>query len=237
MENQVFDELFNSRDRDIQYSDNAYNQVEFSLSNYEGFTQTMTTPVNDNVSPCVSLQDVQLNSEPASTTLTNLTTPGSDPLDSPFTHSTDTSPIFTADSYLPADSDKWGSLFETGNDFTIDIHEPFPLDDPVPDVPLARRMSRNASSPGQSSTRSSNQGRHSLTSGVSSRRRDKPLPAIIIDDPTDSVKVKRARNTLAARKSRQKRVKIHDELEAEVEDMKSQRDYWKLRAIELGHQE
>jgi len=235
-EDQAFNELFNSRDREVRLSDNSFNQMEFSLPNFEGFTQPMPTLINENASPCVSLQDVQYNSEPASTTFTNLTTPGSDPFDSPFAHSTDTSPIFAADHNLPAESDKWDPLFPA-DEFVGGIPAEHSFDEYFPDLPVAPQMSRNTSSPGQSSTRSSNQGRHSKTSGVSSRRRDKPLPAIIIDDPTDSVKVKRARNTLAARKSRQKRVQVHDELQAEVEDMKSQRDYWKLRAIELGHQE
>lgn len=235
-EDQAFNELFSSRDQELQFPGNSFNPVDLSLPDFEGFTQPMPALANENASPCVSLQDVQYNSEPASTTFTNLTTPGSDPFDSPFAHSTDTSPIFAADHNLPAESDKWDPLFPA-DDFGGDIPAEHSFNEFFPDLPVAPRMSRDNSSPGQSSTRSSNQGRHSKTSGVSSRRRDKPLPAIIIDDPTDSVKVKRARNTLAARKSRQKRVQIHEELQAAVEDMKSQRDFWRLRAIELGHQE
>ncbi|KAI1323927.1 hypothetical protein F5Y16DRAFT_424595 [Xylariaceae sp. FL0255] len=53
--------------------------------------------------------------------------------------------------------------------------------------------------------------RHSSTSGVSSRRRDKPLPAIVVDDPNDSVAMKRARNTLAARKSRERKAMVLEE--------------------------
>ena len=236
VDDQAFSELFNFPvEQDVHFADNLFRSVNFPSSGLEVLDQQMPGPIDENVSPTVSMQDVLLNSEPASTAFTNLTTPGSENWDSPFAHSTDTSPIFAVDSNLPADANNWGSLFE-GDNFN-DMPVVSSIEKPVPDVHVAPHMSRNTSSPGQSSNRSSNQGPHSYTSGVNSRRRDKPLPAITIDDPTDVVKVKRARNTMAARKSREKRVQRNDQLEAQVAELETQVDYWKRIATDLGHQE
>jgi hypothetical protein len=71
----------------------------------------------------------------------------------------------------------------------------------------------------------------SSTSGVAARKRNQPLPPIIVDDPADVVAVKRARNTLAARKSRQKKMERFDELESEIEKLKADRDHWKSIAL------
>ena len=54
--------------------------------------------------------------------------------------------------------------------------------------------------------------KRSLTAGV--RKRSQVLPPIVVDDPSDVVAVKRARNTLAARKSRLKKAERMDEMEA-----------------------
>lgn len=180
----------------------------------------------------VSPKDIMVDSAPPSTTFTNLTTPGTSYFDSPyFDVSSDTSPRFGADNLAP-ESDTWTPLFmdEDCANVAASVH-PRVLD-------VAPRMSRNGSSPGQALSRGgSNQGRHSSSSGVSSRRRDKPLPAITVDDPHDIVAVKRARNTLAARKSRQKRVEQSEQLMKQVEDLKLQVEYWKQIAIVRGHDE
>ena len=193
----------------------------------------------------ISPKDIMVDSAPASATFTNLTTPGTSYLESPLymAGSTDTSPLFAEDT-LGADADNWPSLFGDDNahhvaDQTTSRAVESPLSNHV-----ALQMSRNASSPGKSSTRSSQQGPHSFTSGVNAKRRDKPLPAITIADPEDTVAVKRARNTMAARKSREKRVKRTDELlarnaelEKENDDVKIDRDYWKKIALSRGHVE
>jgi len=77
-------------------------------------------------------------------------------------------------------------------------------------------------------------GRHSSVAGVNSRRRDKPLPPIIVEDPSDTIAMKRARNTLAARKSRERKAMRLDELEEKIDKLTADRDYWKERAIALG---
>ncbi|KAI1472768.1 uncharacterized protein F4812DRAFT_464801 [Daldinia caldariorum] len=89
-------------------------------------------------------------------------------------------------------------------------------------VPKTRRKSGNSPSSG-------NHARHSSVAGVNPRRRDKPLPPIIVDDPSDTVAMKRARNTLAARKSRERKAQRFEELEAKIAGLEKERDYWKRK--------
>lgn len=79
--------------------------------------------------------------------------------------------------------------------------------------------------------------RHSSVAGVNSRRRDKPLPPIIVDDPSDVVAMKRARNTLAARKSRERKAQRMEELEEKIEKLTAERDHWRNLALARGAQE
>jgi hypothetical protein len=79
--------------------------------------------------------------------------------------------------------------------------------------------------------------RHSSVAGVQSRKRDKPLPPIMVDQ-ADPVALKRARNTAAARKSRAKKVEERDgfeeaiaALQARVAELEAERDQWKLQAL------
>ena len=187
----------------------------------------------------VSPKDLMVDSmsAPPSGAFTDLTTPGTSAYDSPYMiNSTETSPLFAEESFTD-DPDKWPSLFDpieeetnTGpvSHFAGVSHSP---------TYEAHKMSRNGSSPGQSSPRSSHQGRHSLSSGVAPKRRDKPLPAITIEDPNDSVAVKRARNTMAARKSREKRVERTEELVNQVAQLETEVQHWKNIAISMGHVE
>ncbi|TVY55705.1 Cross-pathway control protein, partial [Lachnellula suecica] len=89
----------------------------------------------------------------------------------------------------------------------------------------SRRRSTNGGSP---------PGSHSAAAGVNSRKRDKPLPPIIVEDPHDTVAMKRARNTLAARKSRQRKMQKMEELEDEIAKLKDERDHWKNIALKRG---
>ncbi|KAL3962642.1 hypothetical protein ACCO45_004165 [Purpureocillium lilacinum] len=74
-------------------------------------------------------------------------------------------------------------------------------------------------------------GRHSSVAGVNSRKRDKPLPPIIVEDPHDTVAMKRARNTLAARKSRERKAQRFEDLEARIAKLEAERDHWKKIAL------
>ncbi|KAK0106924.1 hypothetical protein ONS95_003640 [Cadophora gregata] len=66
------------------------------------------------------------------------------------------------------------------------------------------------------------------------RKRDKPLPPIVVDDPNDTVAMKRARNTLAARKSRQRKMQSILELEEDIAKKTAERDHWKKLALGLS---
>ncbi|PVH80663.1 hypothetical protein DL98DRAFT_588255 [Cadophora sp. DSE1049] len=72
----------------------------------------------------------------------------------------------------------------------------------------------------------------SKSAAASLRTRDKPLPPIIVEDPNDTVALKRFRNTLAARLSRQRKIQRFEELEDEIAKQKAERDHWKKLALE-----
>lgn len=210
----------------------SFGSADFDpVTDFGSFHDHGATPYSESIQT-VSPKDIMADSAPPSTTFTNLTTPGTSYLDSPYdlNFSADTSPLFDSEN-LASESNTWPSLFN--DDFT-DVSAP--VHSRALDV--STKMSRNGSSPGQSSSRGvSNQGRHSSGSGVSSRRREKPLPAITVDDPHDIVAVKRAKNTLAARRSRQKRLEQSEQLMKQVEDLEEQVEYWKQIALRRGHEE
>lgn len=190
------------------------------------------TAINDGVT--VSPQDVfNADSVPPSTSFTNLTTPGSTFLETP-DEDYQTSPLFTDN--LDANNDKqWFSLF--------------PEESAPAAAPMMARTSSSSSAnqimvhPGgetnqrkRSSTHASPMPfspavKHSSVAGVNpSRKRDKPLPPIMVDE-NDTVALKRARNTAAARKSRAKKVEERETLEAEIADLKAQVEHWKSLAL------
>lgn len=179
----------------------------------------------------VSPKDLYNDSVPPSTTFTNLTTPGSTFLDTP-ADDYEVSPMFDS---MTADTDnQWFSLFPDQVD--------------APPAPPAR-MERTSSSQilvhpggeGNPRKRSSTQTsptfspaiKHSEVAGVGARKRDKPLPPIVVDE-ADPVALKRARNTAAARKSRAKKVMEKDDLEGQISDLKTQVEFWKAKALALG---
>jgi len=83
---------------------------------------------------------------------------------------------------------------------------------------------------------------HSPSGGnrVSKKRRDKPLPPIAVD-PNDKAAMKRARNTLAARDSRQRKFEhvaklegLNAELEAKNAMLEAEVEKWKNIALLHG---
>ena len=202
----------------------------------------------------VSPQDLLLQepfmSAPNSTALTSLTSP-SVFNGSPAFSEYDVSPNFAGNELDPVGDTNWYPLFPQG-----DTIKPLPqnssaaqhaqqqpppqqnspatdsddidIDEDASASPARRRK------PGASPPLSTSGGRHSSVSGVGSRRRDKPLPPIIVEDPSDTVAMKRARNTLAARKSRERKALRFDELEDTIAKLKVERDHWKNLAISLG---
>ena len=204
-----------------------------------GSTDSMNAPdftaINAN-GGTISPKDVFNDSVPPSTSFTNLTTPGSAYLETP-DDDYQTSPLFT-DSLDAGISANWSSLFPE-------------YDEPAP-APASAPMIRNASDSsisnriivhagGESVSRKraptvtaspatfSPAVKHSAVAGVNARKRDKPLPPIIVDE-NDTVALKRARNTAAARKSRAKKVEEREELLGEIADLKAQVEYWKALA-------
>jgi len=192
-------------------------------SNTSGSTANVGT-----VSPQDLLIHDPIMSTPNSTTLTTLTSP-SVYNESPEFDVYDVSPSFGSADLDVGSADAWFPLFPQVNP---EPPKPKPVIlglDPEKDAQtLGHRRKPLASSP---------PGRHSAVAGVSSRRRDKPLPPIIVEDPTDVVAMKRARNTLAARKSRERKAQRLEQLEADIVRLTQERDYWKALALAHGAKE
>lgn len=184
------------------------------------------TAINDDaVDPgTISPKDL-MNSVPPSTSFTNLTTPGSTFLETP-ADDYQTSPLFT-DS-MTADN-SWFSLFP--DDTTTDHAMERTSSNHIMVHP-GGESNRKRSSANVSPTPFSPVVKHSSVAGVGARKRDKPLPPILVDEG-DAVALKRARNTAAARKSRAKKVQERDELETQIADLKAEVEYWKQRAQAL----
>lgn len=162
-------------------------------------------------------------SAPNSNALTNLTSPSMYNESPGYHDSFDASPLFD-----PQDNehstDPWFPLFPQENSAEQTPANESPLatveEVEVGAIRSARRS--NAQSP---------TGRHSSVAGVSARKRDKPLPPIVVEDPNDTVAIKRARNTLAARKSREKKMERFEELENKIAALEADRDRWKALAL------
>lgn len=159
--------------------------------------------------------------------MTCQSTPRTDFNDSPYGnsyYSNETSPawVFT-DSPVPNDN-----LEHDQNVSTEGFFPPIPgqnnekvaAPDHVDKKPIA--MSRKGSSPGKSSPNS----RLSLIAGIAKRKSRGPLPDIVVnvDDPKE---LKKKRNTMAARKSRDKK-KLH------VTQLVKDAVMWKERALTSG---
>jgi general control protein GCN4 len=185
-----------------------------------------------NAAGTISPQDLLIHepfmSAPNSAAFTALTSPS--PYESPDFDVYDVSPHFsTAD--FDAGANPWFSLFpdqvpapEPAAPVVQDSPAPASEEpEPVPETSPAPARRKSSGSPGA--------GRHSSVAGVNSRRRDKPLPPIVVEDPNDTVAMKRARNTLAARKSRERKAIRFDELEERIRKLEAERDHWKSIAL------
>ncbi|KAK5626475.1 hypothetical protein RRF57_002190 [Xylaria bambusicola] len=167
-------------------------------------------------------------SAPNSTSFTNLTTP-SNFGESPGFESYEVSPNFGEFDTSPTDD--WYSLFpESATTTQPTVSVKSPMEAPA-ELEIAETDSLPRRKSGNSSPSSTNHTRHSSVSGVNARRRDRPLPPIVVDDPSDTVAMKRARNTLAARKSRERKAQRLEELEEQIAELKKERDHWKNIAL------
>ncbi|OAA65424.1 bZIP transcription factor, bZIP-1 [Niveomyces insectorum RCEF 264] len=172
-------------------------------------------------------------SAPNSNALTDLTSP-SDFDGSPY-DSFDVSPNFAGNDYDGASHDTWFPLFaQDTNAASVGLAAgdvpTSPAANPAEDGGSGTSSSRRKSGHSRSTSTSA---KHSSTAGVGAtpRRREKPLPPIIVDDPNDTVAMKRARNTLAARKSRERKAMRMDELEEKIAKLEEERDHWKKIAL------
>ncbi|CAK4032344.1 hypothetical protein DOTSEDRAFT_30380 [Lecanosticta acicola] len=225
--NGTFGDLSSAGDADLFNFNGSY---DFQLmDSADSFTAPNDGSANAGT---ISPKDLLNDSLPPSTSFTNLTTPGSTVLETPDDYQT--SPLFN-DSMV-AEQAGWYSLFPEDSN----------------DAPAAPLMKRSSSSqiivhPGGESNhrkRSSTAAsptfspvvKHSQVAGVGARKRDKPLPPIVVDE-ADPIALKRARNTAAARKSRAKKVAERDDLETTIADLQAQVDFWKTKAHEFGYTE
>lgn len=198
-----------------------------SINSVAGSTQT--------VSPKDIFND-PLGSAPPSTAFTNLTSP--DIGQSPYLNdSFETSPMFSHDSTLA--SDNWYSLFPE------DVPDQQTTAYVAPALERTISTSSNAhSSPSSISSpvildghrrKSSVTGSPATGAGINkSRRRKGPLPPIAVD-PADKVAMKRARNTLAARDSRQRKFDHVQTLEKRNAELEAELEKWKSIAVAHGY--
>ncbi|KAI9673800.1 MAG: hypothetical protein M1829_003918 [Trizodia sp. TS-e1964] len=209
----------------------TYSSPHLAGSSVDSMAHSGTSSThNGTVSPKDLMMDPLAFSAPNSTSFTNLTSPSI--YDSPDIGDVyETSPLFDpADGDVPS-ADSWYSLFpptctsdNSPSDQLDDIQDPATLALAQAAISNRRRSSPNQPPRGIPA-------KHSTVSGVGSRKRDKPLPPIVVDDPTDSVAAKRARNTLAARKSRQKKVEKFEELETKIAELENEVEHWKRIAL------
>ena len=162
-------------------------------------------------------------SGPNSTAFTNLTSP-SMYNESPDYDPYETSPMFHDTDLDTTINDPWSPFFSNGN-----AVKPCPVDQSLQQNEKhdnSKHLRKNQHRTSGSSMKAS-----SYIVGVSARKRNQPLPPILLHDPTDTVAMKRARNTLAGRKSRKKKTEKFNELEREIAKLKEERDHWKSLAL------
>lgn len=200
----------------------------------DGFTAINAPTTGVTVSP----KDVfnNSNSVPPSTSFTNLTTPGSTLIETP-DEDYETSPLFGDNFGIDNHgADNWYSLFPEDNapaPFNMERTTSASSANQIVVHPGGEGNRKRHSSVMASPAPFSPPVRHSTAAGVNARKRDKPLPPILVDE-NDQVALKRARNTAAARKSRAKKVQERDGMEERIADLEAQVEHWKSLAVSLG---
>lgn len=216
----------------------------FNLDQVSAFTA-----INDHSAAAGSVRTVSpkdifadaFGSAPPSAAFTNLTSP--DINESPFLNdSFECSPMFQNEPTM-ANND-WFSLFPEEENKPVDTSFgstaaiSLPLERTISSQSMERSGSSSTGSPivlDSSFRRKSSVTNSPATNGISkSRRRKGPLPAISVD-PNDKVALKRARNTLAARESRQRKFDHVSELEKRNADLEAEIEKWKSIAIAHGY--
>lgn len=177
----------------------------------------------------------QFMSAPNSTALTALTSPSVYEF-SPAVPSYDVSPAFGSSDFDSVDTEQWTSLFPEEPTATGAVRQQSVAAEQQ-SMELAAELDAALTSGHRrksSTTSLKTSTRHSVSGGVNARKRDKPLPPIVIDDPSDTVALKRARNTLAARKSRERKQARMEEYEQRIAELEAERDRYKALARAHG---
>lgn len=153
------------------------------------------------------------------------------------------SPLFNPDDSAVTGADHWPSLFPEASPLEPSPFEPnmdaeieaiigtTPEDQSTLDSSVSPSASPHARS---MSTGNIGSGRKGSVTGAGVRKRTVPLPPIVLEDPSDQIAIKRARNTLAARKSREKKVRKMEEMELQIEELKAQVEHWKRLCMLKG---
>ncbi|KAG4028208.1 hypothetical protein MFRU_023g00450 [Monilinia fructicola] len=205
---------------------------------------TMYDPINNLSSSSssinmgtVSPKDLSLRelnvSAPNSAAYTNLTTPSTFN-ESPAFTTYDDSPFIPCDGLVdPVQGDPWFSLFPEDNVEQPNLEQSPLIVDEELDFSEQREVAGQLNQKADNRRKSgSSTSPLSAPSGI--RKRDKALPPIIVDDPSDNKAMKRARNTLAARKSRQRKMQKMEDLEDQLAKALQERDHWKAIALRRG---
>lgn len=218
---------------------NLFGSDMFGSTYLTNFGNDDPTTYSSTVSP-QQLMMGSMDSVPSSANIPDLT-PSSEMLETP-----DTSPMFADNLMFPAESNDWSSLFPENNPLFPEDAPLFPEDNSFaqPKAPVAPTLSRQDSASSTTDSRKRSLGtpsasaspmgvgvRPSAVAGV--RKKSKPLAPIELDKITDPVAVKRARNTAAARKSREKRVNQMETLEAELQQQKDRNATLEARIAQL----
>jgi hypothetical protein len=207
-----------------------------SVFDLSGSVSSSTTNMGT-VSPQDLLIQEPFMSAPNSTALTALTSPSIYNESPEFGDCYDVSPSFGSGDFDTGSTEAWFPLFPPTNPRPEVAQKPASAEQSPAskseDLEVAAALGHRRKSSGASPPSS----RPSSIAGVGSRRRDKPLPPIIVEDPSDVVAMKRARNTLAARKSRERKAQRLEELEEKIMKLTAERDHWKNVALAHGAKE
>jgi len=224
---------------------NAYDtSSNFTSINDQVVVPEVSTTSGQTISPKdIFNTDYIPPSAPASAALTTMTSPSLVDDVSPFGPDSFEQSPWTADGDLPA-----GLMFPPlfpENDSKVTSMGGFPIQRTTSDRSFTTVNSNSSSSDSPvaplvldtTNYRKTSSTRSPLTqnSGVGkSRRRKDPLPPIVAD-PADKIALKRARNTLAARESRQRKVDHLSEMEIVIDEQKAEIEKWKRRALAHGY--
>jgi general control protein GCN4 len=237
-----FDELTTGVGGDLSATDGGLPDFDWDLSAASNFTTINGHPASTSTQT-ISPKDLfnESPAAPASTAFTNLTSP--DINESPFLGGTDsyqTSPAFLTEGDFHTTDDHWYSLFPDSTNETPASADP--IQRTISDHSIQTSSSGGSPAIGTAAQRKSltdtpPPGRHSSVSGVKPRRRKGPLPEIPLDPGGDKTTYKRARNTLAARESRQRKLAHVTDLEGKISELEADLEKYKTIATSLGYVE